>query len=77
MDSEPRLDEGADERAQRRRVPGSGAFGIVQAIGLGLKDTASDMLRAGREGAAQAYDEMWERYEGKTKRRRRHKERNE
>jgi hypothetical protein len=77
MDSEPGLDEGTDEPAQRRRVPGSAAFGFVQAIGLGLKDTATDMVRAGREGAAHAYDEMWERYEAKTKHRRKRNEHDE
>jgi hypothetical protein len=49
----------------------------VQAIGLGLKDTATDMVRAGREGAAHAYDEMWERYEAKTKHRRKRNEHDE
>jgi sugar (pentulose or hexulose) kinase len=58
----------ADDTARRR--PGAGPLAYVQAIGLGLKDTAGDMLRAGREGAAEAYDEMWDRYEAKTKRRR-------
>ena len=61
-----------DEAAPRRR--GAGALGLVQAIGLGLRDTAGDMLRAGREGAAEAYDEMWTRYEAKTKHRRKRKD---
>jgi hypothetical protein len=74
MDSEPQLDEASAEPGQQRRIPGAGALGFLQAIGLGLKDTAADMVRAGREGAAQAYDEMWERYEGKTKHRRRQKD---
>lgn len=58
----------AAREAVKRR--GTSALAFVQAIGLGLKDTAEDVLRAGREGAAEAYDEMWARYERKTKHRR-------
>lgn len=46
----------------------------VTAFFAGLRDTASDMLQRGREGAAEAYDEAWDRYDAKTKHRRRNRE---
>ncbi len=42
----------------------------VTAVLLGIRDTAKGMLEAGRKGAHEAYDEGWERFEAKTKRRR-------
>lgn len=43
----------------------------LTAVFLGIRDTAKAMLEAGRKGAHDAYDEGWERFEAKTKHRRR------
>lgn len=43
------------------------AAGWTRAIGLGLRDTARDMLEAGRRGARDAYAEGWDRFDQKTK----------
>ncbi|MCC7365594.1 MAG: hypothetical protein IT303_14610 [Dehalococcoidia bacterium] len=39
----------------------------VRAIGLGIRDTAKDMLEAGRKGAHDAYGEGWDRFDAKVK----------
>lgn len=44
--------------------------GWAKAIALGIADTAKDMVDAGREGAREAMDEGWERFDRKTKHRR-------
>lgn len=41
-------------------------FAIVD----GISDTGREVLRRGRESAAVAYDEGWEKFDDKTKRRR-------
>jgi hypothetical protein len=43
----------------------------LRAIVLGVGDTARDMLEAGRRGSREAMDEGWQRYDAKTKHRRR------
>ncbi|MBI5947825.1 MAG: hypothetical protein HY875_06790 [Chloroflexi bacterium] len=43
----------------------------LTAVLFGIRDTAKAMLQAGRDGAHEAYDEGWERFEAKTKHRRR------
>ncbi|MBA4179562.1 MAG: hypothetical protein C0506_03145 [Anaerolinea sp.] len=43
----------------------------AKAIALGVRDTAEDMLAEGRRGAHQAYNEYWDRFDDKTKHRRR------
>lgn len=53
--------------------PGSGenpVFDWVRALAFGVRDTAKDMLEAGREEARDAYHEYWQRYDAKTKHRR-------
>jgi hypothetical protein len=47
----------------------------VRALAFGLRDTAKDMLDAGREEAHGAYQEYWQRYDAKTKQRRERRER--
>lgn len=42
----------------------------ARAIVLGIGDTARDMLEAGRQGAREALDDGWRRFDEKTKRRR-------
>ena len=46
------------------------AVDLLAAVGLGIRDTARDMLEAGRKGAREAHDEYWRRFEAKTKLRR-------
>lgn len=43
----------------------------ARAIVGGLSDTAREVLDEGRRGAAEAYDEGWRRFDGKTRFRRR------
>lgn len=45
-------------------------IGWARAIALGVRDTAEDMLEAGRKGAHEAYNEYWDRFDDKTKNRR-------
>lgn len=45
-------------------------IGWARAIALGVRDTAEDMLEAGRKGASEAYNEHWDRFDDKTKHRR-------
>ena len=42
----------------------------AKAIALGLRDTAKDVLDEGRKGAKQAYNEGWDRFDAKTRYRR-------
>ncbi len=42
----------------------------ARAIVLGIQDTAKDVLAEGRKGASDAYDEYWQRFDRKTRRRR-------
>jgi hypothetical protein len=46
------------------------AVDLFTAVGLGIRDTARDVLDAGRKGAREAHDEYWGRYDAKTKLRR-------
>ncbi|MGD9934148.1 MAG: hypothetical protein AB7T37_10555 [Dehalococcoidia bacterium] len=46
-------------------------IGWAKAIVGGLSDTAREVLDEGRRGAAEAYDEGWRRFDGKTRFRRR------
>ena len=50
--------------------PENPLIGWARAIALGLRDTADDMLEAGRKGANEAYNEYWDRFDEKTKHRR-------
>ena len=43
----------------------------ARAIVLGIGDTARDMLEAGRQAAREALDEGWQRFDEKTRHRRR------
>ena len=68
------------EREEESILPEAEAFedepaenpilGWAKAIAGGIADTAKDMLEAGREGAREAMDEGWERFDRKTKQRR-------
>jgi hypothetical protein len=42
----------------------------VRAFALGVRDTAKDMLDAGRKGADEGYAEGWKRFDKKTRYRR-------
>jgi|GEM_PF-1275876 len=58
--------EAPEERAENP------ILGWAKAIVLGIGDTAKDMLNEGRRGAREAIEEGWERFDDKTKRRRKH-----
>ena len=44
--------------------------GWAKAIVFGIRDTAQDMVEEGRRGAQEAYYDGWERFDEKTKNRR-------
>lgn len=66
------LDEALEEegRPLKEKLTDNPVVGWAKAIALGIGDTARDMLEAGREGAREAMDEGWERFDQKTKHRR-------
>lgn len=66
------LDEAIEEerRPIKEKLTDNAVVGWAKAIALGIGDTARDMLDAGREGAREAMDEGWERFDRKTKHRR-------
>lgn len=43
----------------------------ARALALGVRDTLQEMLDEGRRGAREAYDESWERFDAKVRKRRR------
>ena len=53
-----------------RRAGDNPVFEWFFAIIDGISDTAHEMLNRGRQSAHDAYDEGWERFDEKTKRRR-------
>ena len=69
LPSEPEALEPRSARA-RRVVQENPLLGWARAVVLGIGDTAKDMLEEGRRGAREAMDEGWERFDDKTKRRR-------
>lgn len=44
--------------------------GWAKALVFGVRDTAQDMLDAGREGSREAMNEGWDKFDRKTKHRR-------
>jgi hypothetical protein len=65
-----RREREAPRRRDWRDLAENPIAGWAKAIALGIGDTAKDMLDAGREGAREAMDEGWERFDRKTKHRR-------
>ncbi len=62
-----------EEPREPRRAGPPPEFPLVawaKAIVFGIGDTARDMLDEGRRGAREAYDERWQRFDAKTRRRR-------
>lgn len=56
-----------------RRFPRRSSLPLVddfRAVARGLRETARDVLKAGREEARRAHDEAWSHYDELTKRRR-------
>lgn len=47
------------------------AMGWLRAVALGVRDTARQMMARGKQGAREATEEGWGRFEAKTKHRRR------
>jgi hypothetical protein len=62
--------EGTGEPRRRRPTFADEALDWLRALGLGLRDTATDILDAGRKSARDTTDQYWGRFEGKTRRRR-------
>lgn len=60
--------ETGDARRVEDIIESARAWGRALVFGIG--DTAKDMLEAGRKGAREAMDEGWERFDAKTKHRR-------
>jgi hypothetical protein len=46
-------------------------IGWARAIALGIRDTAQDVLHEGRRGARAKQSQMWNKFDSKTKHRRR------
>ena len=67
IDPEPARFEPEPLEKEPRENP---IVGWAKAIVFGIGDTAKDMLDAGREGARDAMDEQWDRFDRKTKHRR-------
>ena len=67
---EPEPEPERGSRRDWRDLEKNPIVGWAKAIALGVADTAKDMLEAGREGARDAMDEGWERFDRKTKHRR-------
>ena len=61
----------ASDAARRMRERTARPRKAASDIASALRETASDMLHEARRAAAEAQDEMWARYEAKTKHRRR------
>ncbi|WBL37045.1 hypothetical protein O0235_05630 [Tepidiforma flava] len=67
-DTAPGPEPLAPEPPEREEHP---LIAWARAIVLGIGDTARDMLEAGRQAAREAMDEGWQRFDEKTKHRRR------
>lgn len=67
--SAPRVRQAAPRR-QPSSLEDNPIVDWVRAIGLGLRDTAKEMLDAGRKSAETGYDEGWKRFDKKTRYRR-------
>lgn len=67
---EPEPEPKREARRDWRDLEDNPIVGWAKAIALGIADTAKDMLEAGREGAREAMDQGWERFDKKTKHRR-------
>lgn len=66
------LGESPSAQAHLKHFGGSNpVIGWARAIALGIRDTAEDMVEEGRRGAAKAREEGWQRFDAKTKYRRR------
>ena len=57
----------APEPKERGENP---VLGWAKAIAFGIGDTAKDMLHEGRRGAREGMEQGWDRFDSKTKRRR-------
>ena len=62
--------EAALEPLQEEERGDNPIFGWAKAIVFGIGDTAKDVLNEGRRGARDAMDEGWDRFDSKTKHRR-------
>lgn len=65
MNSEP--PDGLDDRNGEHENP---VIGWARAVVFGVRDTAAHMLDEGRRGAREAQEDGWQRFDDKTKNRR-------
>lgn len=70
MTSPEPLDPNGPEAFEDHEPAENPILGWAKAIVFGIGDTAKDMLNEGRRGAREAMDEGWERFDSKTKQRR-------
>lgn len=61
-----RASEGGKAVADRATDVVDEALDWLTAVGLGIRDTAKEMLDRGREGARDAYRDYWRKYDEKT-----------
>ncbi|MEO6398555.1 MAG: hypothetical protein ABIP13_08815 [Tepidiformaceae bacterium] len=52
---------------------GNPVLGWARAVVFGVRDTATHMLDEGRRGAREAQEDGWQRFDDKTKNRRKHR----
>ncbi len=67
MNTEP--PESLEDRSVEHENP---VVGWARAVVFGVRDTAEHMLDEGRRGAREAREEGWQRFDDKTRNRRKH-----
>ena len=68
--STPEQEPAAAATAFEDIEPENALIGLAKAIFGGIGDTAKDMLQEGRQGARKAMEDGWDRFDAKTRRRR-------
>lgn len=63
--------ESAQTPPEAEAEPEFAPLAWARAVALGVRDTLQDMLDEGRRGAREAYEERWERFDAKARKRRR------
>lgn len=69
-DPEPLAPQEPSHEPLEGEAPENPLVGWAKAIVYGIGDTAKDMLAEGRRGAREAMDQGWDRFDAKTKHRR-------
>ena len=60
------------EDLEDRAGHGNPVVGWARAVVFGIRDTAEHMLEEGRRGAREAREDGWQRFDDKTRNRRKH-----